>query len=102
MKPLAVNLCRLSVANNHRLLSVANNHRLLFLLRLSLSPSHISSHRWISLPDRDLEDRILETAEDIGGPVDKAKARALRKQRELEKSKKALERYRSDANYSSL
>ncbi|CAA7026499.1 unnamed protein product [Microthlaspi erraticum] len=40
----------------------------------------------------DLEDRILETAEDIGGPVDKAKARALRKQRELEKSKKALER----------
>uniref|UniRef100_A0A1J3K473 DUF2828 domain-containing protein n=1 Tax=Noccaea caerulescens TaxID=107243 RepID=A0A1J3K473_NOCCA len=48
---------------------------------------------------RDLEDRIIENAEEIGGPVDKVKARALRKQRELEKAKKALERYRSDANY---
>ncbi|OAO91619.1 hypothetical protein AXX17_AT5G41380 [Arabidopsis thaliana] len=47
----------------------------------------------------DMEDRILETAEEIGGPVDKVKARALRKQREFEKAKKALDRYNSDANY---
>ncbi|CAA7045444.1 unnamed protein product [Microthlaspi erraticum] len=47
----------------------------------------------------DLADRILENAEEIGGPVDKVKARALRKQRESEKAKRALERYRSDANY---
>ncbi|CAE6222792.1 unnamed protein product [Arabidopsis arenosa] len=47
----------------------------------------------------EMEDRLLETAEEIGGPVDKIKARALRKQREFEKAKKALERYNSDANY---
>ncbi|ESQ44698.1 hypothetical protein EUTSA_v10003164mg [Eutrema salsugineum] len=47
----------------------------------------------------DLEDRILENAEELAGPVDKTKARALRKQKELEKAKKALERYKSDANY---
>lgn len=47
----------------------------------------------------EIEDRILENAEEIGGPVEKIKARALRKQRELEKAKKALERYNSDANY---
>ncbi|CAA7028590.1 unnamed protein product [Microthlaspi erraticum] len=40
----------------------------------------------------DLVDRILETAEEIRGPFDKTKARALRKQRELEKAKKPLER----------
>ncbi|KAG2262092.1 hypothetical protein Bca4012_013253 [Brassica carinata] len=45
---------------------------------------------------KDLKDRILENAEEH---VDKTKARALRKQRELEKAKKALERYNSDANY---
>ncbi|EOA14691.1 hypothetical protein CARUB_v10027964mg [Capsella rubella] len=33
------------------------------------------------------------------GPVDKVKARALRKHREFEKAKKALRRYNSDANY---
>ncbi|XP_010481865.1 PREDICTED: uncharacterized protein LOC104760612 [Camelina sativa] len=44
----------------------------------------------------ELEDRVLETAEEISGPV---KARALKKQREFEKAKKALERYNSDANY---
>ncbi|EOA12429.1 hypothetical protein CARUB_v10028210mg [Capsella rubella] len=43
----------------------------------------------------ELEDRILENAEEI----DKVKARALRKQREFEKAKKALERYNSDGNY---
>ncbi|CAA0407244.1 unnamed protein product [Arabidopsis thaliana] len=47
----------------------------------------------------DMEDRILETAEETGGPVGKVKARALRKQREFEKAKKALDRYNSDANY---
>ncbi|CAH2046607.1 unnamed protein product [Thlaspi arvense] len=47
----------------------------------------------------DLGDRILENAEELSGPGDKIKARALRKQRELEKAKRALERYRSDANY---
>ncbi|KAF8113313.1 hypothetical protein N665_0051s0008 [Sinapis alba] len=46
-----------------------------------------------------LEDRILENAEELGGHVDKTNARALRKQREFEKAKKALERYNSDANY---
>lgn len=45
---------------------------------------------------KDLKDRILE---ELGGHVDKTKARDLRKQRELEKAKKALERYNSDANY---
>ncbi|XP_010494325.1 PREDICTED: uncharacterized protein LOC104771494 [Camelina sativa] len=47
----------------------------------------------------EIEDRILENTEEISGPVDKIKARALRKQREFEKAKKALERYNSDANY---
>ncbi|XP_009101786.2 uncharacterized protein LOC103827973 [Brassica rapa] len=46
-----------------------------------------------------LEDRILEDAEELGAHVDKTKARALRKHREFEKAKKALERYNSDANY---
>lgn len=46
-----------------------------------------------------LEDRILE---ELGGHVDKTKARDLRKQREFDKAKKALERYNSDANYRSL
>ncbi|CAN8267726.1 unnamed protein product [Cochlearia groenlandica] len=43
----------------------------------------------ISGDDDDAEDLI----------VDKTKARALRKQRDFEKAKKALERYESDANY---
>ncbi|VVB07230.1 unnamed protein product [Arabis nemorensis] len=43
----------------------------------------------------EIEDQILE----IGVHVDKIKARALRKQRELEKAKKALDRYNSDGNY---
>ncbi|CAE6222751.1 unnamed protein product [Arabidopsis arenosa] len=47
----------------------------------------------------EMEDRILENVEEIGGSVDKVKARALRKQREFEKAKKAVERYNSDANY---
>ncbi|KAG7611687.1 Uncharacterized conserved protein UCP015417 vWA [Arabidopsis suecica] len=47
----------------------------------------------------EMEDRILENAEEIGGSVDKVKARALRKQREFEKAKKAVTRYNSDANY---
>ncbi|KAL1191291.1 hypothetical protein V5N11_008292 [Cardamine amara subsp. amara] len=47
----------------------------------------------------ELQDRILENVEEIGGPDEKVKSRALRKQREFEKAKRALERYNSDANY---
>ncbi|KAL1194838.1 hypothetical protein V5N11_011153 [Cardamine amara subsp. amara] len=36
---------------------------------------------------------------EISESVDKIKSRALRKQREFEKAKRALERYKSDANY---
>ncbi|KFK31719.1 hypothetical protein AALP_AA6G150100 [Arabis alpina] len=43
---------------------------------------------------------ISGEVEDLGGGhVDKVKARALRKQRELEKAKRALERYNTDGNY---
>ncbi|XP_010522481.1 PREDICTED: uncharacterized protein LOC104801086 [Tarenaya hassleriana] len=45
------------------------------------------------------EERILENAEEICDPNDKEKARALRKQREFDKAKRALERYNSDASY---
>ncbi|CAH8323220.1 unnamed protein product [Eruca vesicaria subsp. sativa] len=48
---------------------------------------------------QDLKDLILEDAEEIVGHVDKTEARVLRKQREFEKAKKALERYNSDGNY---
>ncbi|CAA7026674.1 unnamed protein product [Microthlaspi erraticum] len=61
-----------------------------FILASSLSLLDLSPCKVICKITGDLEDRILETAEEISGPVDKAKARA-RKQRELEKSKKALE-----------
>ncbi|CAA7024867.1 unnamed protein product [Microthlaspi erraticum] len=57
----------------------------------SLYAAHFPRISPLSIGSPFLQDRILETAEEIRGPFDKTKARALRKQRELEKGKKALE-----------
>ncbi|CAA7022338.1 unnamed protein product [Microthlaspi erraticum] len=112
-KSVAVALRRLSLAIHHRLLSlllllllthqsfilspplsqyslsIASLSRLFLSLSMLLIFPRISP---LSIGSPSLQDWILETVEEICGPFDKTKARALRKQRELEKAKKPLER----------
>ncbi|KAL5542244.1 hypothetical protein UlMin_009954 [Ulmus minor] len=44
----------------------------------------------------------LEDSEQLGGLTEKEKARSLRKEREMAKAKRALERYKNDPNYKLL
>ncbi|KAE8688409.1 putative Leucine-rich repeat receptor-like protein kinase family protein [Hibiscus syriacus] len=56
------------------------------------------SNEKVEVSEREIEG-VLENVEEMGRGIDKEKARALRKERERAKAKRALDKYNSDSNY---
>ncbi|XVF38551.1 hypothetical protein REPUB_Repub20aG0111700 [Reevesia pubescens] len=56
------------------------------------------SDRKVEVSDKEI-DGVLENFEEMGSGIDKEKARILRKEREIAKVKRALDKYNSDSNY---